>query len=154
MAKVQTHRQSLLQIKKHSGDLALNTTDLPEDISKTFDSGCVVCLAQKTPAAFYQIRSQLSKISLNQPVVACVNREAQRKSLTKLVRLLPKPIEKANLPFQIQVASLPEELRGLTLPPEEVCWLMVKDGQVVECWLGSEDAKIAQMRWQLSNKTY
>ena len=154
MAKVQTHRQSLLQIKKHSGDLALNKSDLPEEISKTFDSGCVVCMAQKPPATFYKIRFKLSEISLNHPVVACVNREAQRKSLTKLMRLLPKPIDKADLPFQIQVTSLPEELRGLTLPPEEVCWLMVKDGQVVECWLGSADAKIAQMRWQLSNKTY
>ena len=154
MAKVQTHRQSLLKIKKHSGDLALNKSDLPEEISKTFDSGCVVCLAQKPPATFYKIRFKLSEISLYHPVVACANSEDQGKSLTKLMRLLPKPIDKADLPFQIQVTSLPEELRGLTLPPEEVCWLMVKDGQVVECWLGSADAKIAQMRWQLSNKTY
>ena len=85
-------------------------------------------------------------------MVACANSEDQGKSLTKLMRLLPKPIDKADLPFQIQVTSLPEELRGLTLPPEEVCWLMVKDGQVVECWLGSADAKVAQIRWRLSNK--
>ena len=152
MEKVQTHRRSLLKIKKHSGDLTLNTRNLPENVSKNLDSGCVVCLAQKPRATFNKIRFQLSEISLCYPVVACVNSEDQRKSLTKFMRRLPKPIAKADLPFQIRVISLPEELRGLAVP-EEVCWLMVKGGQVVECWLGSGDAKVAQMRWRLSNKT-
>ena len=153
IAKVQAHRQSLMKIKSHNHNLALNTSDLPENISGVLDSGCVICVAQTPPATLYRTRSKLSQVSRYHPVVACVNSEDQRELLAKLMRLLPKPQDKAHLPFQLQVASLPEELRDLPLPPDEVCWLMVKGGRVVDFWLGSADAKVAQIRWRLSDTT-
>ena len=153
IAKVRAHRQSLMKIKSVARKLKFSKSELPETILKTFDSGCMVCLAQNPLPDFFKIRSQLSQISLQHPVVACVSNEDERKSLLKLLRMLPKPIEKADLPFRIQVAVLPQELLGTELPAGEVFWLMVKDLQVVDYWLGTEESKVAQMIGELMSET-
>ena len=162
VTQVHHHSQQMNQWKSITDRLSITPNALPwKALASSKQAGCVVCLADDTPAVLYRIRAQLAELSLRYPVVLYARNDDQQAALAKQLRMLPKPIEKANVPFQTYVLKWPQAWKDIQLPTGEVGWLVVnhshenrnerenKNENVGGPWIDLADDKIANIHWHL-----
>ena len=154
VSQVKKHGNSVSKLKKFSSRLSIQTWEQAAGVKDASmpDEVYVLCLARKPSAMVYRLRKQLAELALHHSVIVGAESDDERLVLNRQLKMLPKPIEMANSPFRIRVAQRPNQGDQISVAGDDVNWLVVKDQRVVGQWVGGDEEKISQIRWQLISK--